>query len=409
MSDCYTNSLMSLQDGLNRLLSTVKPVTDIELLALEKLDGRIIGKALVCPMNVPPADNSAMDGYGVRFADCAKGTPLNCIGQSMAGQPFEGNINAGECVRIMTGSIVPEGVDSVVMQEQVIRDGDTVTLQNSVKEGQNIRRAGEDLAADQLLFEIGHKITPADIGLLASLGIAQVTVYRKPRIALISNGDELIEPGAPLSKGQIYESNRYALAALLRRLPLDVDEFGIIPDQPDALREAFSKAANYDAVISSGGVSVGDADYIKVILDEMGQIDFWKLAIKPGKPFAFGTLGQAHYFGLPGNPVSAMVTCHQLAVPALRQLTGELVAAPLKLVATCTEAIRKRPGRMDFQRGIVERGDDGVLCVRTTGKQGSGIMSSLSHANCYLLLAQDRGAVAAGEQVEILLFDQLMG
>ncbi|WP_443094000.1 molybdopterin molybdotransferase MoeA [Neiella marina] len=399
---------MPLAEGIRILLDKVMAVSGNELVPLAKATGRIVAQAIDCPINVPPANNSAMDGYGVRSNDCNAAVTLTCVGEALAGQPYVGAIEAGQCIRIMTGAIIPDGIDAVVMQENVTRDQQQVTLNAGVKSGQNIRLAGEDLTSGQLLFEPGHRIKPADIGLLASLGIATVTVKRKPKVALLSNGDELVEPGQPLASGQIYESNRYALAAMLKRLPLDVDEFGIIPDQPQSIRQAFSTASEYDAVISSGGVSVGDADYIKQILEEMGQIDFWKLAIKPGKPFAYGRLGNAHYFGLPGNPVSAMVTCHQLAVPALRQLTGEHSEPPLTITATTTEAIRKRPGRLDFQRGVAQRSEDGRLLVTTTGRQGSGIMSSLSNANCFLVLEQERGNIEAGEQVEVLLFDQLL-
>ncbi|MBD1389598.1 molybdopterin molybdotransferase MoeA [Neiella sp. HB171785] len=409
MADCYTNGLMPLAEGLRVLLDKVSSIMDHEQVSLSQAAGRVVAEAISCPINVPPANNSAMDGYGARSADCIGEVTLTCIGQALAGQPYSGTVAAGQCVWIMTGAVIPAGVDAVIMQEDVTREEQQVSLSAAVKQGQNIRLAGEDLQAGQLLFEPGHRIKPADIGLLASLGVATVAVKRKPKVALLSNGDELVEPGQPLAAGQIYESNRYALAAMLKRLSLEVDEFGIIADEPEAIREAFTQASQYDAVISSGGVSVGDADYIKDILSEMGQIDFWKLAIKPGKPFAYGRLGKAHYFGLPGNPVSAMVTCHQLAVPALRQLAGEFAEPPLTVIATTTEAIRKRPGRLDFQRGIVQRGDDGRLVVSTTGRQGSGIMSSISNANCFLVLELERGNIDAGEQVEVLLFDALLG
>ncbi|MCM2681203.1 molybdopterin molybdotransferase MoeA [Echinimonas agarilytica] len=409
MDSCYTSSLMPLSEGLARLTDAITAVTEIETVPLQAADGRIISAPIICPVNVPPADNSAMDGYALRAVDAPEAaTQLQLIGRSMAGVPYHGTVNQGECVRIMTGAVIPQGATAVVMQEQVVTNDESITFKRPVQIAQNIRRAGEDLKQGQLLFEQGHRLRPADLGLLASIGIGEVALYRKPRVALISNGDELIEPGRSLKAGQIYESNRYALAALVRRLPIIVEEFGIIPDQPEALREAMTKAGRFDAVISSGGVSVGDADYIKIILDELGEIDFWKLAIKPGKPFAFGSLGNAHYFGLPGNPVSAMVTCHQLAIPALRRLTGEHYVAPTPLVATTTGLLRKRPGRLDFQRGRYQNGPDGKLLVSATGAQGSGVMSSFCEANCYIVLEQERGSVEQGEQVEILPFDALM-
>ena len=412
MDCCYSSSLLSLHEGLSRLLQTVRPVTETELISLAHLDGRVLAQAIHCPMQVPPADNSAMDGYAVRAEDVIKMPQTLCVvGQALAGHTFDEELKSGQCVRIMTGAVIPNGANAVIMQEKTqINEAspEYIELLEPVQQGQNIRRAGEDLQLGDVLFQQGHRVRPLDLALLASVGVAQAWVYRKPRIALLSNGDELVEPGQPLAKGQIYESNRYALNALLNRLHLDVTSFGIIADEPDTIRDAMQAASTYDAVISSGGVSVGDADYIKQILEELGEIQFWKLAIKPGKPFAYGQLGKAHYFGLPGNPVSALVTCHQLAVPALRQLSGEVFKSAPTLTAITSQAIRKGVGRMDFQRGWYETNEQGQLVVRSLGKQGSGIMSSYCQANCYLVLEQERGNVAVGESVQILPLDHLL-
>lgn len=410
MDCCDTSGLLPLESGLAKLLNSVAALNRTETVPLSELDQRVLAQSIHCPIQVPPADNSAMDGYALKAEDGVFDKQLKLVGQSLAGHCYQGELKQGECVRIMTGAVIPTAATAVIMQEQVQLSecGQWITLQKSVLKGQNIRQAGEDLKQDSMLFKTGYRLKAVDLGLLASVGIDNAIVFQRPKVALLSNGDELVEPGYALASGQIYESNRYGLAALLRRLDLDVTEFGIIPDQPTQLRSAMLKAANYDAVISSGGVSVGDADYIKQLLEELGQIAFWQLAIKPGKPFAYGKLGNAHYFGLPGNPVSAMVTCHQLAIPALRKLAGEEPNLPSMITAIAAEPVKKWPGRTDFQRAIYQNNEQGELLVKTTGKQGSGLLSSFSQANCYLVLERERGDVKAGERVQILLFDRLL-
>lgn len=349
-----------------------------------------------------------MDGYAVRLADLAAGVPLPVAGKAFAGQPYEGEWPAGHCIRIMTGAPVPPGADAVVMQEETQAGDNGITFLTAPTPGQNIRRRGEDLAQGARVLESGLRLSPRELPLLASLGIANVTVRRPLRVAIFSTGDELKPLGTPLQHGDIYDSNRYGVKAMLSRMGCECLDLGIIPDDPEALRAAFLQAdREADALITTGGVSVGEADFTKQLLEELGEIGFWKLAIKPGKPFAFGRLPNAWFFGLPGNPVSAMVTFDQLVQPALARLAGQQFARPHPLQALATEPLKKSPGRLDFQRGILSVGPNG-LEVRSTGSQDSGVFSSLSRANCYIVLEQERGKVAAGETVTVEPFSGLL-
>lgn len=413
MDQCSKPGLLSLADALAQMQSAIAPVAEREYVPLLSALDRVSAEAIFSSIPVPGYDNAAMDGYALRYADIADHPRLQIAGQSLAGQAFSGAIKRGECVRIMTGAVIPEGADTVVMQENVVPSGAAISLTLAPNAGDNIRRAGEDIACGTLVFPQGHRIGPVDIGLLASLGIAGLEVYRKVRVAVLATGDELIPPGQPLLQGHIYDSNRYALMALLQRLNLEVIDLGLIPDQAESIVKAFAiGTAAADAVISSGGVSVGDADHTKAALEQIGSIDFWKIAIKPGKPFAFGRLnksglGAGWFFGLPGNPVSAVVTYHQLVLPALRQLAGERVQAQTCLNALASHNLKKQAGRRDFQRGLV-RSEKGINLVSTTGNQSSGVLTSMAQANCYIDLAQDAGSVAEGEIVQIQMFDRFL-
>ena len=402
----FTTGLMSLDTALNEMLSRVTPLTAQETLPLVQCFGRILASDVVSPLDVPGFDNSAMDGYAVRLADIASGQPLPVAGKSFAGQPYH-----GECIRIMTGAPVPEGCEAVVMQEQTEQTDNGVRFTAEVRSGQNIRRRGEDISAGAVVFPAGTRLTTAELPVIASLGIAEVPVIRKVRVALFSTGDELQLPGQPLGDGQIYDTNRLAVHLMLEQLGCEVINLGIIRDDPHALRAAFIEAdSQADVVISSGGVSVGEADYTKTILEELGEIAFWKLAIKPGKPFAFGKLSNSWFCGLPGNPVSATLTFYQLVQPLLAKLSGNTASGlPARQRVRTASRLKKTPGRLDFQRGVLQRNADGELEVTTTGHQGSHIFSSFSLGNCFIVLERDRGNVEVGEWVEVEPFNALFG
>jgi molybdopterin molybdotransferase len=327
------------------------------------------------------------------------------MGTALAGRPFKEAVLAGQCIRIMTGAVIPIGADSVVMQENTeIRDN-SVVFKQIPELGNSIRKAGEDIQQGQVVVNKGTKLTPAYLALIASVGIAEISVTRLIKVGLITTGDELTPPGQPLSEGAIYESNRYALSALLNTLPVVLFDFGIVKDDKVDLKAVFEQAGSHcDLVLSCGGVSVGDADYVKEILDEIGTINFWKVAIKPGKPFAFGQLGNAIFCGLPGNPVSSYVTFEKLVTPVLQKLSGQKYLPTPHFVAKAACLIKKRPGREDYQRGIFYRDEYGKLWVKPNGKQGSGIMSSIANANCYIVLDQDAGDIKQGEAVNIQPF-----
>ncbi|MGR6750112.1 molybdopterin molybdotransferase MoeA [Aeromonas veronii] len=403
-----TSGLLPLSDALQGMLEQLACCCDSEQQPLPEALGRMLASDIASPLAVPPFDNSAMDGYAVRLSDLASGTPLIMAGKAFAGQPYQGEWPAGHCVRIMTGAPVPAGTDAVVMQEETQADGDRITFLAQPEPGQNIRRAGSDIGKGACVLPAGTRLTPREMPLLASLGVASVAVRRPLKVAIFSTGDELKPVGTPLAHGDIYDSNRYGVQAMLARMGCDCLDLGIIPDEPAQLRAAFIRAdEEADVLITTGGVSVGEADFTKQLLDELGEIGFWKLAIKPGKPFAFGRLPRAWFFGLPGNPVSAMVTFDQLVQPALAKLAGQHFERPLQLQAIAAEPLKKSPGRLDFQRGIMSQGPNG-LEVRSTGSQDSAVFSSLSRANCYIVLERERGRVAAGETVTVEPFGGLL-
>lgn len=403
MDPCLRPGLLPIDTALARILQALRPIQEVETLPLHLALDRVLAIPVTALVPVPAADNSAMDGYAVRADDQGE---RRVLGQSFAGHPFEGVMGPGEAVRIMTGALIPAGADSVIMQENTQYEGDRLQLLSSSRKGDNIRHRGEDIALGTELVSAGTRIDALHIGLLASVGCAQVSVFRKLRVALLTTGDELRLPGEGLEPGAIYDSNRPLLAALLQRLPVEVMDLGIVPDEPAALGAAFRRASEWaDVTLSTGGVSVGEADYTKAVLAELGEIDFWKIAMKPGKPVAFGHLGAGWFFGLPGNPVSTAVTYHQLVVPALRLLSGETITAPVVITAQASAPLKKQPGRTDFQRGILTC-DQGVQCVSGAGAQSSGVLSTLANANCFIRLEQERGSVAAGESVSVIPFDR---
>src|SRR5450631_317966 len=413
-ADDYDPNSMPVVAARELIRTFLTPVAAIERVHIRDALERVLATDIVSPFAVPGHDNSAMDGYAVRFSDLNPNgeTTLRRAGESFAGKPWTGAIAAGECVRIFTGGVMPPGADSVVMQERTSEAADNVTIAQGAlsKAGQNRRFAGEDLKAGQVVFRAGQRIHPAELGMMASLGIGEVGVYRKLRVAFFSTGDELKAIGTPLAAGEIYDSNRYTLYGMLTRLGCEIIDMGVVEDDPAKLERAFVTAGqSADVVITSGGVSVGEADYVKQLLDKLGEVLFWKIAMKPGRPLAYGKIGGAHFFGLPGSPVSVMVTFYQFVRDALLILQGQRDVAPLPTFkVTLSAPTKKVPGRTEFQRGILAAGSDGTYSVRTTGDQGSGILSSMSRANCFIILGPDTSNVAIGEMVDVQLLDGLI-
>jgi len=406
---CSAPGLLPFEQAMEKMLSAIKPICETEFIPLSKALNRVLAKNISSPLNVPPHNNSAMDGYAFNLASLQETNTLTMVGRSMAGAPFQGSCNLGECIRIMTGAKLPNCCDTVEMQENCQANEDNITFLEDRTFNDNIRFIGEDIAINQQVFPQGKKLSAIDIGVLASLGVPSIEVFRKITVAVLATGDELKSPGETLNEGDIFESNSYALIAMLTKLNVSVINFGIIADDEQAIRDAFEQADQQaDVVISSGGVSVGDADYTKLVLEQLGEIGFWKIAMKPGKPFAFGKLSNSYFFGLPGNPVSALVTAHQLAVPALLKLqNAQPKNKPLLKVKTSTQ-LNKRAGRMDFQRAILSTNDQGEMIVTSTGSQGSGILTSMSTANCYIVLPSNQGKIPANEIVEVQLFDDVI-
>jgi molybdopterin molybdotransferase len=394
----------------------VQPVAAVERMAIRSALDRVLAHDIVSPIDVPAHDNSAMDGFafaGVAL-DAAPQVELKVIGTAFAGVAFHGAVGPGDAVKIMTGAVMPAGCDTVIPQEFVQANGNVIRFAaDALKAGDNRRLRGEDLAAGQPALRAGRMLRPADIGLLASLGIAEVPVRRRLRVAFFSTGDELRSIGEPLDAGCVYDSNRYTLHGMLRRLNVELIDMGVVRDDPAALEAAFRSACeNADAVITSGGVSVGEADYTKQIMARLGDVTFWKIAMRPGRPMAFGRIASngrdALLFGLPGNPVAVMVTFYHFVRGALhRQMGANVPPLPLMRVRSAA-AIRKKPGRTEYQRGILAPAADGGWEVRVTGQQGSGVLRSMSEANCFIVLGHEQDAVAAGDLVEVMLFDGLM-
>lgn len=409
-ADPEDKNRLSIDAARARISSLVKTLDAWQQCPLRDSLNRVLHSDVISPLHVPAHNNSAMDGYAVNSRDIVNHpVRLKQVGIAFAGQPFTGEIKTGECIRIMTGGVVPPECDTIVMQEQVEAEGDWITIHKQHPQGEHVRYAGEDLKTGDIVLQAGRRIRPADLGLIASLGIAEVNVKRRLRVAFFSTGDELKSIGETLSTGQIYDSNRYTLYGMLQRLDVDLLDMGVVADDKALLRQTLSDASQQaDVVITSGGVSVGDADYVKEILAELGQVDFWKIAMRPGRPLAFGQINNALFFGLPGNPVSVMVTFYQFVTLALRQLMGEDNPESLTLQVTCTDPIRKRPGRFEYQRGILSTNKHGLTQVSITGGQGSGILRSMSTANCFILLDEHCDGLPANSMVTVQPFAGLI-
>lgn len=400
-----TSPHLSVNQALERIIQAVKPIKGYEQVNLHGALGRILAQDIQSPMQVPSYTNSAMDGYAINSADLnIEGVQsLQLIGSVFAGHPFEQTVQVGQCVRIMTGAMLPPGVDTVIMQEHVEVDNEQIRFNpQQHKAGQNVRLAGEDMQVGQTVLPAGKQILPPELGLLASLGIAEVKIKPKLRVAFFSTGDELCPVGQPLKLGKIYDSNRYQLFGVLARLNVEVIDMGVIADDLAAIEQAFSTASQIaDVLITSGGVSVGDADYVKQVLDKIGQINFWKIAMKPGHPLTFGTINQATFFGLPGNPVSALVTFYQFVQPALQRMMGQTNIKQPTWQVRCLSNLKKKKGRTEFQRGILMQQDDGEWVVTSTGAQGSHIIRSMSEANCFIVLQEYQTVVNKSEYVTV--------
>ena len=434
----YDPQALSAADVNQFLDRLVEPVTATEVLPLFSALGRVLAQDVISPISVPPHDNSAMDGYAFAGSQLVPGQPLTLrsVGTALAGKAWTGTVNAGECVKIMTGAIMPAGLDTVVPQEFTTAQGDQITIAPDVlRLGDNRRFKGEDLMEGGVALARGELLTPAALGLVASLGLKTVTVSRRLRVAYFSTGDEILSLGEPPREGAVYDSNRYTVFGLLTRLGVEVIDMGVVRDDPALLEAAFTEAAQRaDAIITSGGVSVGEADHTRAMMKKLGDVAFWRIAMRPGRPMAVGRInnaenqaisassasassadsyqndintptGGAVLFGLPGNPVAVMVTFLAFVRPALLRMMGCTRAAPPMLRAISTEPMRKKPGRTEYQRGLVTTAADGTLQVRTTGNQGSGVLSSMVQANGLIVLHNGQGNVAVGDAVDVMVFE----
>ncbi len=401
--DTLSPAFLSVVQGQEKILSLVNTVSEIEACKIENAYGRVLAEHIVSPVNVPQYTNSAMDGYAIRSDDVDRDS-YQVIAEVMAGHAYDQPLEVGQAVKIMTGAPTPRNGDTVVMREQAIQEGDKVTFNGAnIKAGQNVRQAGEDLAIGSDVFTAGTRLASPEMGMIASLGFGEANVFRKLKVAVFSTGDEVQPPGTEQKANSIYDSNRFTIMGMLEKLGCEILDFGILEDNEQLMIEALENAsAQADVVMTSGGVSVGDADYIKLALDKLGQIDFWRINMRPGRPLAFGQINNKPFFGLPGNPVAVMVSFINFVEPALRKMQGEQGWKPLKVNAIATENLRSRQGRTEFSRGVYELDATGRLTVRTTGKQGSGILRSMSEANCLIEISPAIDTVKAGESVTII-------
>jgi len=408
--DDYDPNSMPVVKARQFIKQFLIPVIATEALPIRESLGRVVAADILSPTNVPNYDNSAMDGYAFNAVDMDKSTQLKVIGTAFAGKAFNGEIQSGECVHIMTGGMIPKGADTVIMQERVNVEGDLIRFTEAPKPKANVRYAGEDLQFGNMVLTKGHMLRAADLGLIASLGIGEISVFRKLKVAFFSTGDELASIGEHIKEGQVYDSNRYTLYGMLKRLGVEIIDMGAITDEPELLEKTLLNAAKQaDVVITSGGVSVGEADHMKQLLAKHGKVMFWKIAMKPGRPLAYGKIGAAHYFGLPGNPVAVMVTFYQFVREAMLVLMGQTNPAQLPTFnVICTEKIKKQTGRTEFQRGILFSDSDGIWKVKPTGAQGSAILSSMSLASCFIILDEAVGNLEAGAMVQVQLLDGIV-
>ncbi len=394
--------LLSVEDAQQRIYEAISSLTENETVPLKQAIGRVLAQTIFAPIDLPIARNAAMDGYA--FASESFNETLSVVGTSWAGKPFDGILKTGECVRIFTGAILPENADSVVMQEHVSVEGSQIHLPTDVALRKNVREIGEDVRVGDVLCFAKKTLTAVDLGLLAATGIQNVPVIRPVKIIYFSTGDELVSLDTPLTRGKIYDSNRYSLHGLLQNPCYDIVDGGVILDDKAELQRVLTQAAtDFDVIITTGGASVGEADYVKAVLAECGEVNFWKIAMKPGKPLAFGKIGACYFFGLPGNPVAVMTTFDVIVKSALRYLAGEEIKKPWQLTAICTTPLKKSRGRQEYQRGILQQTENGEFQVASAGHQGSHVLSSTSRSNCYISLSADCAGVQIGDVVTVIL------
>ncbi len=405
----YDPQALSVDRAREFLARLIEPITDTQAVDIFSALDRVLAQDVISPVSVPPHDNSAMDGYAFDGSQLVpdQALTLTPVGTALAGQAWQGTVSAGQCLRIMTGAVMPAGLDTVVPQELASVAQNQITIAaNALRRGDNRRFLGEDLLAGSIALHKGERLTPAALGLLASLGMAKVQVLRRLRVAYFSTGNEILSLGEPTREGAVFDSNRYTVFGLLTRLGCEVIDMGVVRDEPERMEAAFTRAAaQADAIITSGGVSVGEADYTKLMMKQLGDVAFWKIAMRPGRPMAVGRIGQAALFGLPGNPVAVMVTFLAFVRGALLQMMGSGAKAPPLLRARSAQSMRKKPGRTEYQRGVVSSGADGRLSVQITGNQGSGVLSSMVQANGLIVLSHEQGNVALGDEVDVMMFD----
>ncbi|WP_033084999.1 bifunctional molybdopterin-guanine dinucleotide biosynthesis adaptor protein MobB/molybdopterin molybdotransferase MoeA, partial [Vibrio cholerae] len=401
--DTLSPAFLSVEQGREKILSLISPLAETESVAIQECYQRVLAREVFSPNNVPAYRNSAMDGYALRSDDLERDS-YRVVAEVLAGSHYPKTVERGEAVKIMTGAPMPLGADTVVMREQATQNGELVSFAGAkIKAGQNVRQAGEDLAQGQAVFSIGQRVLSPEMGMLASLGFAHADAFRSLKVAIFSTGDEVQAPGGDIEPNSIFDSNRFTLTGLLKQLGCQVIDLGIIEDDEAKMMQVLEQAAKQaDVVITSGGVSVGDADFIKSALEKLGQIDFWRINMRPGRPLAFGQIAGKPFFGLPGNPVAVMVSFINFVEPALRKMQGEQGWQPLKVNAIALEDLRSRQGRTEFSRGVYAFNTQGQLTVRTTGKQGSGILRSMSEANCLIEIAPAIDTVKVGESVTII-------
>ena len=410
--DDYDPNSMPVHIARALIDETISPVNTVERIAVRNALGRVLAQPVSATFDVPPHRNSARDGYALKLEDASPDDAkrLKVVGSSFAGHPYGKALQSGETIRIMTGAAMPEGADAVAMQEHVQADGEEILVAPGAARASHIRHPGEDLKTGTQVFSDGRVLTPADLGVIASLGHAEVSVYRRLRVAFFSTGDELKSVGETLGHGDIYDSNRYTVHGMLSRLGCELIDMGVVADSADAVRDAFeTAAAAADVIISTGGVSVGDADFVTGMLEELGTVNFWKIAMKPGRPLTFGKVRQATFFGLPGNPVSVMVNFYQFVPPALKRMSGSTEPERPRIRAKLTADItNKQPGRLEYQRGVLTNDKTGDLVVSNTGAQGSHVLNSMSAANCFIVLPLESAGHSAGEWVEVQSFDGMV-